>query len=107
MTLIDIITSQNAEVRNQSVDEFAARAATNELIAECRALDEFWRHNENLYERVRALLFLYAIYRFHLSRRSEIQASGLIPFEATEQLLKLQHELATEMLERMAGAASS
>jgi hypothetical protein len=28
-------------------------------------------------------------------------------FEATEQILKLQHELATELLDRMAGAAAS
>ncbi len=30
-----------------------------------------------------------------------------VGFETTEQLLKLQHELATEMLDRMPGAAAS
>ena len=76
MRLVDIIRSQNPAVRNHSVDEFAKQASTRDLISECAALDEFWRKNENLYERVRALFFLYAIYRFHLPERRELQATG-------------------------------
>jgi hypothetical protein len=37
-----------------------------ELLAECRELDDFRRSCDNLYERVRALFFLYAIHRFHI-----------------------------------------
>jgi hypothetical protein len=100
MTLIDIITSGDPEVRNRSVDEYAKRAATKDLIADCAALDEFWRGNDNLYERVRALFFLYAIYRFHLPQRPELGGSGLIPFEATAHLLKRRFEEASETLQR-------
>jgi hypothetical protein len=100
MKLIEIIASQKPEVRNQSVDEFAERTPTKDLLAECAALDEFWRNNENLYERVRALFFLYAIYRFHLPGRPELAGRGLIPFEASAHLLKRRFEEATEALQR-------
>ena len=36
------------------------------LLAESRELDSFRRSCDNLYERVRALFFLYAIHRFHM-----------------------------------------
>ena len=39
---------------------------SNELLAQCAGLEAFRRRSENLYERVRALFFLYAIHRFHL-----------------------------------------
>lgn len=100
MKLVDIIRSHDPAIRNHSVDEFASSASTQELLAECAALDKFWRKNENLYERVRALFFLYAIYRFHLPDRRELQGAGLIPFEATSLLLRRRFEEASEMLRR-------
>ena len=36
----------------------ARNASLRELLTECAALDAFRRHSDNLYERVRALLFL-------------------------------------------------
>jgi hypothetical protein len=100
MKLLEIIRSQDPLIRNSSVDEYAKRASTQDLIAECAALDEFWRANDNLYERVRALFFLYAIYRFHLPERRELAGPGLIPFEATALLLRRRFEEATETLRR-------
>jgi hypothetical protein len=100
MKLIDIISSHDPAIRNQSVEEFARRASTQDLILECAALDEFWRKNDNLYERVRALFFLYAIYRFHLPQRPELQGAGLIPFEGTSHLLRRRFEEASEILRR-------
>ena len=44
----------------------AATLPLDALLAECAALDRFRRPSDNLYERVRALFFLYAIHRFHL-----------------------------------------
>ena len=100
MKLIEIITSKSPETRNRSVDEFAKGVSTSDLLAECAALDDFWRSNDNLYERVRALFFLYAIYRFHLLERRELQRAGLIPFEATSHLLRRRFEEAAETLAR-------
>jgi len=51
-------------VRNQSLDAVCRAASVTELLAECAELEAFRHRSENLYERVRALLFLYAIHRF-------------------------------------------
>ncbi len=98
--LVGIITSQEAGVRNRSVDEFCQRSSTAALLAECAALNRFWRAHDNLYGRVRALFFLYSIHRFHLQQRAEIQAATLIPFAATANLLKRRFPEALEILQR-------
>ena len=100
--LVSFILSPDPAVRNLPVDEFCRSASTPALLAESRALDKFWRQNENLYERVRAQFFLYTIYRFHLPYRAEIRSSALIPFEAHTHLLKRRYEEAIEVLEHAA-----
>ena len=67
--LIQIITSMAPEMRNHSLDAFCRRASLQELLAECTHLEAFRRTSDNLYERVRALFFLYAIHRFHLPQK--------------------------------------
>ena len=64
--LLEIITSADPRIRNQSLDAVCARSTAAELLAACAELDAFRRRSDNLYERVRALFFLYAIHRFHL-----------------------------------------
>ena len=54
----------------------AAAASIDQLLAECAALDRFRRDSDNLYERVRALFFLYAIHRFHLPFASRASAAA-------------------------------
>lgn len=100
MELVGIITSPDAGERNRSVDEFCKRIATAELLEETAALDRFWRSNKNLYERVRAQVFLYAIHRFHLQQRADILQTGLIPFDISANLLKRRFEEAIELLNR-------
>ena len=100
MQLVRIITSHDAAERNRSVDEFCKTASTRDLVLEAASLDEFWRSNKNLYERVRAQIFLYAIHRFHIQQRPDIPQCGLIPFEITSNLLKRRFEEAIELLKR-------
>ncbi len=95
--LLDLITSPDAAVRDRSLDEFCAAASPDELLAEGAALEAFRRTSPNLYERVRALLFLYAIHRFHLPTRAELTTSGLIPFHGYEHLLERRFEEAIEV----------
>jgi hypothetical protein len=57
-----------------------------------RALEAFRRQSDNLYERVRALFFLYAIHRFHLPRASGMATRGLIPYRGYEHLLQRRFE---------------
>src|SRR5438552_2643828 len=95
--LIDIITSSDDATRNRSLDDVCRAASFDELLAECASLEAFRRQSENLYERVRALFFLYAIQRFHLPARSELKAGGRIPFHGYEQLLQRRFEEAIEI----------
>ena len=63
--LIRIITAAEPALRNESLEGACAGLSLEELLRECSKLDDFRRRSENLYERVRALFFLYAIHRFH------------------------------------------
>ncbi len=86
--LIEIITAQDPDVRNRSLDAYCRSASLDELLAECAALDRFRRQSDNLYERVRALFFLYAIYRFHIPLKAGLAPGGLVPFDGYDNLLK-------------------
>jgi hypothetical protein len=90
--LVQIITSPDPAVRNQSLDAFCQAAGLPELLAECTELETFRRRSENLYERVRALLFLYAIHRFHLPLKPGIGTRNLIPFHGYTHLLERRFE---------------
>ncbi|HEV2134680.1 MAG TPA: UTP--glucose-1-phosphate uridylyltransferase [Terracidiphilus sp.] len=91
--LWDIITASDPETRNRSLDSFCERAAATELMAEAADLEKRRHCSENLYDRVRALFFLYAIHRFHLPSRPEIAAGKtLIPFPGFEKLLNRRYE---------------
>jgi hypothetical protein len=68
---------RDADERDRSLDAFARTASTEQLLAECEALDQFRRQSDNLYERVRALFFLYAIFRFHLPGQINVADPGL------------------------------
>src|ERR1044071_1414560 len=106
--LVEIITAADPAVRNQSLDAVCAGAPIQQLLAECGALDTFRRGSENLYERVRALFFLYAIHRFHLPSRSELSTRGLIPFKGYEHLLQRRFEEAIDhFLEMQQGGGAS
>ena len=115
--LVTLITSRKAAQRNASLDAHCRDLSSAQLLAECAELDAFRRHSDNLYERVRALFFLYAIHRFHLPAKlvaaegrrripeaanaTKIRlltsaATGLIPFGGYEQLLNRRFEEAID-----------
>lgn len=104
--LIHLITSTDDAVRNQSLDGWCRKWSLSELLTEVRALDQFRRRSENLYDRVRALAFLAAIHRFHLPEklglggrtpagRSPVE-TGWIPFAGYQQLLQRRFEEAID-----------
>lgn len=96
--LITIIKSPNPEIRNKSLDDFCKNASLNELLNETNELELFRKEESNLYRRVRALFFLYAIHRFYISEKTGIGIKGRIPFEAFEHLLKRRFEEAIDIL---------
>ena len=95
-SLVGIITATDAVTRNRSVDAICRDLAVGELLEECDALEAFRRQSGNLYERVRALFFLYAIHRFHLPGRLEESAAKL-PYEGYQYLLERRFEEAIEI----------
>ena len=101
MNLLGLITSPDPAIRDRSLDDLAASASLEELLAECAALDSFRRQSPNLYERVRALFFLYALHRFHLPTRPGLRTNGLIPFHGYEDLLERRFEEAIEVFSQM------
>ena len=90
--LTNLITSTDPAVRDQALDTFARAASLQTLLSECDALEVFRKQRSNLYERVRALFFLYAIHRFHLPAKEGVQAKGLVPFEGYTHLLSRRFE---------------
>ena len=97
MTLIDLIVSPEEEVRNRSLDAACAGLSLPELLAEADALDAFRRQSGNLYHRVRALLFLHSIHRFHLPVLLDGAEPGTIPFKGYENLLERRFEEAIDL----------
>jgi hypothetical protein len=85
--LTDIIRSTDPAVRNRPLAAACRGLSYAELLAQRDALDRFRRDSGNLYDRVRALFFLYAINRFHLPARAELPADGRIPYAGVERLL--------------------
>ena len=101
MALLPLITSPDDAVRNQSFDAACEKLTLAELITEADALDAFRRTSENLYHRVRALLFLYSIHRFHLPLRlAGNDQPGSIPFKGYENLLERRFEEAIDVFLR-------
>ena len=94
--LTGVITA-SGDQRDSSLDALCQGATIEALLAECRALDNFRRSCDNLYQRVRALFFLYAIHRFHIPRLPAAAAPALIPFAGFDNLLKRRFEEAIEV----------
>lgn len=95
--LTRIILSPDPAVRNRSLDAFCRAVSFDQLVAECATLERFRRENENLYQKVRALFFLYAIHRFHLPFKPGTRRGGFIPFEGYQHLLNRRFEEAIDV----------
>jgi hypothetical protein len=97
MALTDLITSPDETIRNRSLDSACAGLDLESLLAEAAALDTFRRTSDNLYQRVRALLFLHAIHRFHLPKLLAARKPGAIPFKGYSNLLERRFEEAIDI----------
>ncbi len=84
---IETITSEDETLRNRPIEELVSGLEASALWDACRDLDAFRRSATNLYERVRALFFLYAICRFFLPPVLGEAAPGRIPAAAHNHLL--------------------
>ena len=83
--------------RNLSLDSLCRGLSIEDLLAECRELDSFRRASDNLYQRVRALFFLYAIHRFYIPRMAPDGVPELIPYAGHKNLLSRRFREAIEV----------
>src|ERR1051326_2446583 len=95
--LLDIINSDDPAVRNTSLDTICRESSFDELLMECQELDSFRRRSQNLYGRVRALFFLYAIHRFYLTRNRRDRTRAIIPFPGYVALLHRRFDESIEI----------
>ncbi len=94
--LVETITSADRELQNRSLAGLCAQLDQESLLQECQALDLFRRETNNLYHRVRALFFLFAIYRFHLPERLARHDAGHIPPHGYQHFLNRRFHEAVE-----------
>lgn len=94
--LVETIISAERHVQDRSLAGLCAGLDQEALLTECQTLDRFRRETDNLYYRVRALFFLFAIYRFHLPERLETDEAGHIPPAGYEHFLKRRFHEALE-----------
>lgn len=97
-TLLSIILSADDAVRDQSIEAFCDRSPFSSLLREADELDRERHSCDNLYQRVRALFFLYALHRFYLPARPELPRAGVVPYAALELLMRRRFEEAVRLL---------
>lgn len=95
---IDAIAGAN---RDRDFEALYKGLAPAELRAAADELDSFRQSAENLYDRVRASLFLYALHRFVYPRLGAFAVTGHIPFDAHSAILDRRFE---ESLQRLTAA---
>src|SRR5215831_2364619 len=95
--LVPIITARDAATRDSSLDEALRGLSTEELLSECDALEEFRRRSDNLYQRVRALLFLHALHRFLLPPKLDPAVKSFVPFDGYNHLLMRRFDEAIDV----------
>lgn len=89
---IDTIATTAQDKRNLSFAALCSGLGPAELETACNNLEQFRRDSDNLYERVRATLFLYAAYRFRLMEAEGIPETGTVPYPAFCDLLDRRFE---------------
>jgi len=95
--LVETITAADSSVRHRPLEGICQPASLSQLLQETRALHLFSEQSDNLYERVRALMFLYAIHRFYLPEKLPPTSRGLVPFKAYSHFLNRRFAEAIEV----------
>ncbi|MCK5704301.1 MAG: UTP--glucose-1-phosphate uridylyltransferase, partial [Cyclobacteriaceae bacterium] len=98
--LVEIITSKDPKIRDLSLDKECKDKSIKYLLSECEVLEKMRKENENLYEKVRGLFYLYAIHRFHIPLKSNLDEKSIIPYVAYEHILNRRFEEAIDILQK-------
>jgi len=99
-TLIETITSTEPRWRDRSARSLIRGVSLAEKLQACEELEAFRQQSENLYERVRACLFLQAIYRYDVQEDPSIRPTGLVPFHGFMDMMGRRYEQAITAFRR-------
>ena len=91
---IHTITSQDPQIRDIPFHTLCQGLSADQINVYLLELEDFRKRTENLYEKVRASIFLYAGYRFFLLDAKTIRPTGPIPMEGYKNLLERNYEKA-------------
>ena len=94
---IQTITSSQAKYRNRSFLKICEKKKVSTLLKELEELEQFRLQTDNLYERVRACLFLYAAYRFVLPTYTTIPSVGKLAYKGVEDIMTRRFEDAIQV----------
>ncbi|EHQ25732.1 UTP--glucose-1-phosphate uridylyltransferase [Mucilaginibacter paludis] len=89
---IETITSTDPDKRNRSFYQIGSQFSGKDLLKALLELEQFRKSTPNLYDKVRAILFLYAGFRFFLLKSADTPPTGKIPYHGFEDLLARRFE---------------
>jgi UDP-N-acetylglucosamine pyrophosphorylase/galactokinase/mevalonate kinase-like predicted kinase len=95
--LIETIISEDAALRNRSVNALLKNKRIDELLKIAEELEAFRLSSENLYYKVRASLFLSVIYRFFLQTDENVTQTGIIPIQGIRAAFDRRFEKSVEI----------
>ena len=93
---IETITSSDPVTRNRSFFDLSRTQSPDQLQKALQELDAFRKTTTSLYDKVRAILFLYAGFRFFLQENVSIPTTGKIPYAGFHDLLARRFEQAID-----------
>jgi UDP-N-acetylglucosamine pyrophosphorylase len=104
---IETIESNIPDIRNRSFHSLCHNISTDILLEYCNELELFRKTTPNLYKKVRASIFLYAIYRFYLQDAPAFNHAGQIPYSIHLDINERRFEHALEQLNKIKDLNSS
>ena len=91
---IATITADEPAVRDRAIGALVAGMTTAEVLAAAEGLEAFRRESKNLYERVRASIFLHWLYRYRVQDAPDVAGGGTIPVDGFNDLMERRFEQA-------------
>jgi galactokinase/mevalonate kinase-like predicted kinase len=95
--LIETIESPDPALRDRSIQDLIGGMNSAGLLDACAELESFRRGADNLYERVRATIFLHYLFRYTLQEATDLPTTGLIPFEGFKDVMERRFEQAVSV----------
>ncbi len=91
---IETITGAEPGLRDRALGDLVGSMTTAEVLRAAEELEAFRTTSRNLYERVRASIFLHSLYRYRIQDAPDLPASGVIPFDGFTDLMERRFEQA-------------